>query len=499
MLEAHLLGGLPDAQAHVVDVDPGSVGLQIVGCLELLGTAGIDDVALAVQDVEQEACAVTDQGDSHVAQLGLGIQGSAVCGEGILDQIGVAHEVGLVNAVEQRQVVQTAGVGEDEIVVHIVGVVCTVVHAGIGPVAVEAQHGDGIGGIDHALGIGGGQDLHKALDVGTVDIVFQSGLVGQLQLDPDMQHFACLDGEGGGLQGSEDQVCIVGIDQAVAAEVSLGGDSGAVSGSVLQDDLGIGGIGQAVAVQVAVQSGGDDQLLGAHGVGGGHGQVGGVVAVVDDAVQLIQLLGEEVTGQAVGLGGVGEVVDGEAEVVDAVLGGIIAQLHLDLAVGGTGGGGLVHQDVGICSHGIGQVSQTGALLQHGVVAAALAVHQGLGGGHQKAGCQNPGAQAGLLGQAVLPDILHQHSRHTGDLGRGHGGTGQVHVGIAGLDLTVDGVDVAAGGSDLRLQLQITGNAPGAELTDDHIALVGLGDDLVGDVHGANIQAVAVILGGSLQE
>ena len=499
VLEAHLLGGLPDAQAHVGDVHPGTVGLIVVGSLELLAAAGIDDVALAVQDVEQEAGGVADQGNGHVAQLGVGMQGGPVSGEGVLDAIGVANEVALVDALEHGQVVQTAGVGEDEVVVDVIGVVGTVIHAAVGPVAVEAQHGDGVLGLQQTLGIGSGGDVHKALDVGAADIALQSGLVGQLQLHLDMDLFAGLDGEEAGAQGGQDQVGIEGIDHAVAVEIGLGVKVSHGTGGVLQDDLGIGGIGQAVAVQVAGIGGADGDLLRAHGVGGHGGQVHGGVAVVGNSVDLIELLGEEITAQGVGLDGVGEVVDGEAEGVDAVLDRIVAQLSLDLAVGGTGIDAAIHQDVGAGGQSGGHIRQAGALLEDGVEAALFLVHQRLGGGHQQAVGQSPGAHAGLLGQVLLPDVLHDQGGHTSDLGSGHGGAGVVHVSIAGGDLTVDGVDIAAGGSDLGLQLQIARNAPGAEGAHGGLAADDRCGDLVGDIHGAHVDTLCVLNSGGSQE
>ena len=499
VLKAHLLGGGPDAQTDVVDVHPGGVSLVVVGSLELVGAAGVNDVALAVQDIEHEAGGVTDQGNGHIAELGLGVQGSTVSGEGILDEVGVADEEPLVDAIEQGQVVQTTGVGEDVVVIGIVGVVRTVIHAGVGPVAVEAQHGDGLNGIDHALCVSSSDDLHEALDVAAVDIVSEGILVGQLHHDLDMDLLAGSHSESSGLQGGQDQVCVKGVDLAVAVQVSLGVDGGQGTGGMLQNHLGIGGIGQAVAVQIAVQSGADGQVLAAHGVGGSHGKLGGVLAVIGNAVELIQLLGEEVTGQGVGLLSVRDVVDGEAEGVGAGLLGIVTQLGLDLAVGSAGGGVLIHQNVGTGGDGVGHIGQTAALLQDGIVAADLGINQRLGGTHQQAGGQRAGAHAGLLSQTVLTDVLHDQGGHTGDLGSGHGSAGQVHVGVAGLDLAVDGVDVAAGSGDLGLDLQVAGNTPGAIGAHGDAAGAGGGDDLVGDVHGALVQTVAHVLAGGLQE
>ena len=191
-------------------------------------------------------------------------------------------------------------------------------------------------------------------------------------------------------------------------------------------------------------------------------------------------------------------MDGEAEAVDTGLGGIVAQLDLDLAVGGVGGGVIVHDDVGLGGGGQVGTGHAGTLLQDGVPVLVGLLHQSLGGGHQQALGQLTDGQAGLLDQIVLTDVLGHDGGDTGHLGSGHGGTGHALVALTTGDHAVDGVDVAAGGGDLGLHLQRVGDTPGGEV--GHLIELGGGVGAVlveeGAVHGGNAQGVGVGAGGA---
>ena len=169
------------------------------------------------------------------------------------------------------------------------------------------------------------------------------------------------------------------------------------------------------------------------------------------------------------------------------------------------GGILTHEDVAVGGGHVAHVAEAGALLQHRIVAAGVAVHNGLGGGHQQALGQLANGETGLFLQTVLPDVLRRNRGHTGNLGRSHGGTGHDLIGVGtaqdgavGVILmgAVDGVDVTAGGGDLGLQFQGAGNAPGAEIAHGVVIAVILGTaHTVGHGHGAGVvQHVALVIG-----
>ena len=486
---AQLLGGIPDAEASLVDVHPLLGVLIEVGGGDLIVGDGFHHIAFLVHDEEHEG-GVADQGACHITDLHGGIDGSLVSGEFLFHHIGVAHEGALiVILIEEGQVVQAAGVGEDEIGavfggIQIVFVVGTVIHGGIAPVAVEAQNGDGVGG--HGLAF----LRHQRLDI---DIAFHVGAIGINAVQMSLGGIAEVHGHGDGdgiagldqevalADGGQQQVCVIAADGAVSADIGLLIDGGQIAGDVVQDDLCIFGIGDAVGVQIAaVQLAGFD-IAALDGVIHSHVQCGGGRVGVGDAVNGISILGKEVAVHAVDLGFLTEVLQIEAEAVSAGAVGIVAQLCLDLAVCCAGGGVTAHHDEGTGQDHAGQVSQTGTLLHDGIVVIAIA--HGLCGGHQQRGGQHAAADAQLGVQTGLLDILHGQSSHTGDLGRCHGGTGVVEIcGAAGI-LAVDGIDIAAGGNDLGLQLQAAGNAPGAEIAHLVGGVVSNGGDLVGDVHG----------------
>ena len=183
------------------------------------------------------------------------------------------------------------------------------------------------------------------------------------------------------------------------------------------------------------------------------------------AVRLVleDILAERFGIQGVGLGSIGQIGDGELKFIHTGALGIIAQLGLDLVVLLSG-----HLDEGIGLGGQVHTGQTCALVHQRVVAAGSLLQQRLSGGHQQALSQMADADAGALGQPLLPNNLGQQGGHTGDLGRSHGGTGHGFILVAaaagdGVGAP-QGVDLAAGGGDLRLQRQTAGHAPGAEVT-----------------------------------
>ncbi|CDB30483.1 unknown [Firmicutes bacterium CAG:137] len=177
-------------------------------------------------------------------------------------------------------------------------------------------------------------------------------------------------------------------------------------------------------------------------------------------------LGEEIGGQRIGLLHIRQVVDGEGKGVIAGSGRVISQLHFYLAIGIGLVGVCTHENVGICGNGLAHIGQTRALAQDGIVAVtflAPILQLGDRSGHEEALGQNPGGEAGFLGQATLPDVLGHQGHHAGHLRCGHGGTGHVLIGGPAGNQTIDRVNVAPWSSDLRLHLQGAGNAPAGEV------------------------------------
>ena len=445
---------------------------------------------------------------------GIAVDGQTVGGELAFHHVGVAGELDVGAAEVQRQVVGVgvAGVGQALGAVELLGVGHVVKHGGLGPVAVEAQDGDGV--LEDFLVLGGAGQVGEAFQIGAVDIVVQHGLLrsGEPDRHNDLGHAA-----GGkdvavlGFLGLpvDEQVGVAGGDLAVLVQIGHGQIhvlGAQLAAQVVQNGLHVQVVGVAVLVHVVA--------LGLGTVGGpgvAHaacGQQGGAVG----QELALDLLGEEVGIQLVAQILVAQVVELEAEAVAAGLLGIVAQLGLDLAVGiGAGADGqsvalVGHHDHGGGLDGLGHIGQTGALLQDGEI-LILRGHGG-GGGHQQA-LENGagvvvGGQGGVaVGNGVLPQVLRQHAGQARNVGRGHGGAGEGLISGVGaaavrVGLAVDGVDVAAGGGDLGLHQQGAGNAPGGEVGDDGLGAV---DDHrflgVGDLHAAGVVGDAVgLVGGA---
>ena len=177
--------------------------------------------------------------------------------------------------------------------------------------------------------------------------------------------------------------------------------------------------------------------------------------------------------EPVGDGLVRQVLDMEREAVGTGAGGIVAELHLDLAVVIA-----VNGHIGGAVHGVLHVAKAGALSSRGVLHVGIRVHDGNGRAHHQALRQSAGRQAGLFRKAVLTDVLRDNGCLTGSRRRRHGRAAHQAVGA----VRARGIDVAAGGGDLRLQRQIAGYAPGAEGAH--------GDNAAGGVH-VGVDAAAV--------
>ena len=184
-------------------------------------------------------------------------------------------------------------------------------------------------------------------------------------------------------------------------------------------------------------------------------------------------LGEKVGRQLIGERPVRQVVDGEGELVGAGSLGIVSQLHLHLAVGIGPGSVLAHEEIALCQDSCTHIGKASALPQDGIIGSAvLLLPLRDCCGHKQTLGQLSGRQAGLFRQARLPNVLGQQGRHAGHLGRGHRCAGHALIRIGpsqqraacfGLVTAVQGVDVTAGGGDLRLHLQRARHTPRGEV------------------------------------
>ena len=251
------------------------------------------------------------------------------------------------------------------------------------------------------------------------------------------------------------KVGVIGRDLAVAIQIigrQLGFVQLTLAGGIVQDGLNI---------RVRVVAAGLHQSV-VHLVRDLGGELDGQGVQIDRPGIGKQILGKDIGIEEIVRRLILQIGEGVSESILAGLAGIVAQLHLHLAVRRAGGGVSRHREIAVRLDGAVDVGKARALLQHGIVRSAVPIHHRLSGGHQQALGQMTGGNAGLLRKPILPEVLGQHGHHAGDLGSCHGGTGHILICLAAFHSAVDGVDVAAGGGDLGLQLQGAGHAPGAE-------------------------------------
>ena len=478
-------GGIVDTDVALSIAPAAAVAVVVSASGGRTGRLIIVDIAVLAGDGRPGIRSVADQGEGSTGKDGgIRVDGGAVGIIGLI-HVRIAAEVvhaGIASVLDGQGLILGGVLVVGVHVGHtglglglmILQIAADIEHGGIGPVAVVAQDGDGVAVALDTLGGGNLVGVHITLDIGTGVV---AGLVIGIQaqdlgIDFHMDAAVCGDLHGALVQLLEEQVSIVGVDVAVVVEVGvvLIGDGIQDAGDIVQERLAVGLGDLAIAVEVAVgktRGSGHLHHLAVHGPGDVGGQQSGPGILEVHLGAVLELIGEDILGEEIGAeveGGrsILQVVDGEAEVILAGAGGIVAQLHLDLTVGSAGVGVLIHHDVGAGGNGSAHIGKAGALLHNGIVAilalAVILIH-GDSGGHQQGLSQSAGGEAGLLRQLVGADVLGHHSGHTGNLGRGHGGTGHILVAAAILQ----GVDIAARSGDLGLQLQGAGNAPGGEV------------------------------------
>ncbi len=447
------------AGGKIIHSNSGSHSITDYGVIpngDLIAALGIDRVAL------RHVSLVSDQG----------IAGKVVGGTGLVAADNT-DGVGLYVAQVRNLGLFTGSIGS---------VGTHVKHGSVGPVAIVAQHRDGMGGTQITLSGGNGRSIYKAFhkSAGLVVLV-QHGLLLFGENNRHIHNHSAvgrqIDNRVLGGEHRQQIMHVVGIGIAVKVYVGIflvclqcyAGNN------IIHQKLRISLVGLAVAVEVELgQVAGRIHILTVHienyiriqiaGPGiliQGHGVVPGIGVVLE------QTLGEQVGVQIVIRSLIGEVGEGKAEVVDAFTLRVVAKLSLYLAVVLA-----VYQNEGLGgSRGAG-VCQTGALAEDGNITgfAVLILKNGLCGGHHQRLCQRAVREI-FLRQIVFFNVLLHQCSDTRNLRRSHGGTGHAlilvgaaHHTTAGLVGTVQGVDHAAGGGDFRLHGQIAGNTPGAEIT-----------------------------------
>ena len=339
-------------------------------------------------------------------------------------------------------------------------------HRRIGPVAEEAQNGDGVTGAGLARSVLS-LSIQESLQVSTVRIQLIQrilGALGQAELHTDLHCAVSGQHSGGGGQIAQEQICIVGVHIAVAVHIRLIhiGQCSELASGVIQQCLAVCSGDFAVAVEVQAIHIHGSQAGAAHSPEDVHRDQGGGVVHIQVGAVGHQTLDEEVSAQIQHLFLIFQVEDGEGCAVSTDPVRIVKQFHLNLAVSSAGIGSFAHYNVGVGSDSRPNIGQACALLQHGVVNILRSL-QGHCGGHQQALDQMTLVHTGLFSQAVLPDILCHQRSHTGHLGRSHGGTGHNLITAAGGFQAIEGIDVAAGGSNLRLHFQRARHTPGGEV------------------------------------
>ena len=330
-----------------------------------------------------------------------------------------------------------------------------------------------MGGAHLALFAANALSIDKALDVGAIGIVVIDSAqpIGR-DLDFNL-HFHATGSRNSDncLCCSQEQVCIVRVDNAVFIEVGQISicQFNFLAGSIVQQGLAVQCVNHTVAIEVhAVHAPNSAHFLAVDDEGALCTDQSGSGVHEEHSASAVGCLDEEVSRQVVQLLCIVHIVNGEGEGILAGAEGIVAQLCLDLAVGIGGSGVLTHQNVGIGHDSSTHIGKACALLQDGVV-CICAFQNGNSGGHQQALSQGTSIQTGLGFQIVLTDVLSQKSCHTGYLRSSHRCTAHhfvsymiINGAFSGCISTANGQNVAAGSGDLRLQLQRTGNTPRGE-------------------------------------
>ena len=385
-------------------------------------------------------------------------------GDGVLQRLGIAQQAGVDAGEAVHHVI--AVVGGNGVVIGKIGHIGVVVVAQIGVDLALGRGGEGGVHVGLCLALGAVQRLPVVggIDDGSLGPVAVEGQIGDTQINGALQLAAV---SGHLLQGHE-ALHIGAVLEVLQFLLGVGkghGDSDlllAACGDRHTVILAAGGEGMAQCHSRLTA--GEEGLVVAVGIG--RGPVG-----EDDGLDVV------VQGVLTG------VVDLEGHGVDALLCGIVAQLQL-------GPDHAVHGEVALGLDGVIDVDETCALLA-GRIGLAVGIVNDAGGAHQQ-GIDHVLALGGVGHATGLQGLLHDgHSACR--MGGSHGRTVHALIGVAGYG----GIDACAGRSDLRLQGQLRGGAPGGEVRH---TIGGGSHQLVGGAHGQDLVLLRLqILTGLLRD
>ena len=483
----------------------------VIRCVLVRGGVGsVEHGAVLFHGGKRCADGGPDQVIAGLVDVGAAVQGKAVRREGGFLYIRVARK-GCVGG--RAVVADVPQVGVRGVVAgkEIGGLVCAVIvllithgvkHGGVRPGAVEADHRDGVG--DVVFGVQAG-------------IRFNISSACAFRVQGCFLGFGQRDGYGhgahaarghdlglyAGLSGTEPREQRVSIAAGDAIGAVQFGSCQIVMGAIVRaGNVGKYRIGvRLVRIAVLIHVGRECDRLGivprvAHVYRKRRG------GVFHQGLIGTERLREDVGAERVFHVFIAEVVDLEGIGVNAVAGGIVAQLRFYLVIVRGDSGIGAHLDVALGVHGAFQIGKASALLQEGVIMAGCRFLHRHGGGHQLADGEVPRGKAGFIGNAVIVVELAHCGGKTRDLRGRHGGTAHQlvlivtafkHVSLVlTLMVAVQGEHAAAGGRDLGLQGQRAGNAPGTELA--HLIVIArYGLVLAVDLNGAGV--VIDVIGG----
>ena len=517
-----------EVDAHVADgaLPYALVGI-IVGGISLAARLGVlvHDCAVLILHGEAGSRTVADErilhlGDGAVASHGValgivggiavhvGIRQIRIAAEGIGGLIArILHQIGV--RIERAVLQSSVQIGRTILLfVFVFQRGADIIHGRLAPAAPVTQDGDGVLNACGAVRALAFLDEQEAFHI--VAVVVQFLRDGEADLGGNGDGFLGLDDRAGLVGHGQADVRVTGA-QAVGITVEALGnvlvDDRLILDDLVKQRLRILMIEHAVVVEVvldvlvrlvrlAVDEPLDLTILDRRGPGikEFHAAVGKHV------------LREELAVERDAHGLVRQVVHREGDLILARAVRIVAQLGLDLAVrhagcsGGnlrllTGGQNFLHLDIGAGVHRRLHVGKACALLEYGIVVAAVFLHQRFRGGHQQALDQAAGIE--ILGlNALFSEVLREHRHKAGNLRRSHGGAGHALIVLAADHRTVGRPDVPARRGDLGLEAQIAGNAPAGEVAHGLVfalacAFAQLGLRLDGDLTGVIGHAVGL--------
>lgn len=247
-------------------------------------------------------------------------------------------------------------------------------HGSIRPVAIEAQHGDGMDRALHPFRRGKLLGVEVALHISAGRIRFiQPGFLGlgECQFHLDLCLAASGQGHNTGVQRPQEQICVIAGHSAVTIQVPmwLVGNLRPLANHIIQQSLHIIGIDQGIPVKIHVSHVFHrGQCLAVHRpfhICLQHRGAG--VHVQDLILACKQILGKQVGRQGEWLFCIRQIVERKREAIDAFPRRVVAQLRFDLTIGIGDGGILIHPDVGLGRNGFVDIGQASALLQDGPI------------------------------------------------------------------------------------------------------------------------------------